>query len=144
VRNGRDQTFAGPPPLWFWHALAFRSATELVYIAEDGRAVLWDVRDDRLVHTLGDPGTFEGGHLAVSPDGRWLAAQDTAAAIAIVDLERGEIAFTFREERCPVWALAWGPDSRRLALGLSDGGLIVWDLHAVRKSLNELGLIVTP
>jgi WD40 repeat protein len=115
-----------------------------VYIAEDGRAVLWDVRDDRLVHTLGDPGTFEGGHLAVSPDGRWLAAQDTAAAIATVDLKRGEIAFTFREERCPVWALAWGPDSRRLALGLSDGGLIVWDLHAVRKSLNELGLIVTP
>ena len=111
-----------------------------MYIAEDGRGVVCDVRDDRLVRTLGDPGTFEGGHVAVSPDSLWLAAQRTATGIAIVDLDRGEIAFTFREEHCPVWALAWSRDSRRLALGLSDGGLVVWDLYAVRKSLTDLGL----
>jgi WD40 repeat protein len=140
VVRGQDREFSGPPPLGWWHALAFRSADELVYIAQDGRAVVWDVRTDHLVRALGEPGTFEGSHIAVSPDGRWLAAQDTAAAVAIVDLERGEVAYTFREERCPVKSMAWSPDSRRLAVGLSDGGVVVWDLHAVRKQLTDLGL----
>ena len=138
--RGQDREFSGPPSLDAWHALAFRSADELVYIAQDGRAVVWDVRGDRLVRPLGKPGTFEGGHIAVSPDGRWLAAQDTATAVAIADLERGEIAYTFREEHCPLKSMAWSPDSRRLALGLSDGGLVVWDLHAIRKQLADLGL----
>jgi serine/threonine protein kinase/WD40 repeat protein len=140
VPRGQDRKFSGPPSLDWWQALAFRSADEVVYIAQDGRAVVWDVRGDRLVRALGEPGTFEGSHIAVSPDGRWLAAQDTATAVAIADLERGEIAYTFREERCPVKSMAWSPDSRRLAVGLSDGGLVVWDLHAVRKQLADLGL----
>ncbi len=86
------------------------------------------------------PGTFEGFHIAVSPDGRWLAAEATPSSVAIVDLERGEIVFTFREERSPIWSLAWSPDARRLAVGLSDGGLVVWDFERVRALLAESGI----
>ena len=50
----------------------------------------------------------------------------------------GEIAWTFREERGPVWSLAFSPDGRRLAVGLSDGGLAVWNLDRFRALLDEV------
>ncbi len=136
----QELAFSGPELRLGWHGLAFRSPTELVYISRDGVAMIWDVVADRQVRTIGRAGTFEGFHVAASPDGRWLAAEATPASAAVVDLERGEVTFLFREERCPIWSLAWSPDARRLALGLSDGGLIVWDLDLVRTRLVEVGL----
>jgi WD40 repeat protein len=100
----------------------------------------WDVVADRRVRAIGRPGTFEAKYISVSPDGRRLAACRTPSSVAVVDLEQGEIAFTFREETSPVWSLAWSPDARRLAIGLSDGGLCVWDLHEVQSQLDKLGL----
>jgi WD40 repeat protein len=50
------------------------------------------------------------------------------------------LVFGLREERSPVWSHAWSPDERRLALGLADGGLCVWDLQVVLSRLDELGL----
>jgi serine/threonine protein kinase/WD40 repeat protein len=140
LAKDRPLPYSGPSLMFGWHALAFRSDRELVFIAGDGTAVVWDVVANRLVRTIGAPGQFEAYHSAVSGDGRWLAAQDTPTAVAVVDLQRGEIAFTFREERSPIWSLAWSPDARRLAVGLSDGGLVVWDLERVRTQLKAIGL----
>ncbi len=136
----QELAFSGPELRLGWHGLAFRSPTELVYISRDGVAIIWDVVGDRQVRAIGRAGTFEGFHVAVSRDGRWLAAEATPASAAVVDLKRGEVALMFREERCPIWSLAWSPDARRLAVGLSDGGLIVWDLDLVRTRLFELDL----
>ena len=129
VVRARALAFSGPPALLGWHSLGFCSPHDLVYISRDRVAVVWDITANRLARTIGRPGTFEGFHVAVSPDGRWLAAEVTPSSVAIVDLERGEIIFTFREERSPTWSLAWSPDARRLAVGLADGGLVVWDLE---------------
>jgi WD40 repeat protein len=49
---------------------------------------------------------------------------------------------TLPPETGDVWSLAWSPDGRRLAVGLSDGGLAVWDLDEVRARLAEFGLAV--
>ncbi len=132
VAQDRELPFSGPRLLFGWHSLAFCSPRELVYITSDRVAVVWDVIADRLIRTIGQPGTFEGFHIAVSPDGRWLAAEATPSSVAIVDLDLGEVVFTFREEKSPIWSLAWSPDARRLAVGLSDGGLVLWDLEQVR------------
>ncbi len=40
----------------------------------------------------------------------------------------------------PIWSLAWDPGGRRLALGLADGGLVIWNLPEVRAHLARLGL----
>jgi len=89
------------------------------------------------VKTIGAPGTF-GPCIAVSADARWAAAARTAERVALVDLERGEITWNFRGERSPVWSLAFSPDGRRLAVGLSDGGLAVWNLDRVRTLIDEV------
>jgi WD40 repeat protein len=138
--TSRGRPFSGPELLIGWHALAFRSDRELVYVTKDGTAVVWDVVADRRVRSIGRPGTFESNFIAVSPGGRWLAAEATPSSVAVADLERGEVAFAFREERSPIWSLAWSRDARRLAVGLSDGGLVVWDLDEVRTRLAAIGL----
>ena len=140
VAQDRELPFSGPRLLFGWHSLAFCSPRELVYITSDRVAVVWDVIADRLIRIIGQPGTFEGFHIAVSPDGRWLAAEATPSSVAIVDLDQGEVVFTFREEKSPIWSLAWSPDARRLAVGLSDGGLVLWDLEQVRARLAESGI----
>jgi WD40 repeat protein len=137
---GRDVPFPGPNAMLGWHGLAFRSARELVYIDGAGTVQVWDVAAGRKVRTVGSPGMFQSFHVAVSHDGRWLAAEATPWSVAVADLERGEVAFTFRAERSPIWSLGWSPDDRRLAVGLSDGGLAIWDLHGVRTLLAEPGL----
>jgi WD40 repeat protein len=137
LSRGRDVPFAGPTAMMGWHGLAFRSARELVYIGASGMAETWDVASGRKVRSVGAAGTFQSFHIAVSPDGRWLAAEATPWSVAVADLERGEVAFTFRAERSPVWSLGWSPDARRLAVGLSDGGLAIWDLREVRRLLAE-------
>src|SRR5262249_56285822 len=38
-----------------------------------------------------------------------------------------------------VWCLAWAPDGSKLAVGLSDGRVAVWDLEQVRARLAEFG-----
>ena len=30
-----------------------------------------------------------------------------------------------------IWALSWSPDGTRVAAGLTDGGVVVWDLEQV-------------
>ncbi len=140
VARARELEFSGPRALIGWHSLAFRSARDLVYISSDRVAVVWDAAANRMARTIGTPGRFEGSHIAVSPDGRWLAAEATPSSVAIADLERGEVIFTFRDERSPIWSLAWSPDARRLAVGLSDGGLVLWDLERVRAVLADAGI----
>ncbi len=140
VQAARSRACSGPELLFYWQALAFRSDRELVYVAQSGAAVVWDVVANRLVKTIGQPGAFQSYHVAVSGDGRTLAAEATPSSVAIADLERGEILYTLRAERSPIWSLALSPDAHRLALGLSDGGLVVWDLHQLNHELVKHGL----
>jgi hypothetical protein len=59
--------------------------------------------------------------------------------VVVCDLEAGGKPLRLPPEASDVWGLAWGPDGRRLALGLSDGGTAVWDIEAVRARLAEFG-----
>jgi WD40 repeat protein len=140
LAGARDMPFSGPDLMLGWHSLAFRSNRELLYTSASGQAEVWDVAANQRVRSIGAPGTFGSFHIAVSPDGRWLAAESTPWSVSIVDLNTGEIRFTLRPERNPIWSLAWSGDAQRLAVGLSDGGVAVWDLREVQRLLAELQL----
>jgi tetratricopeptide (TPR) repeat protein len=51
----------------------------------------------------------------------------------------GREVFTLPPEGSDIWCLAWAPDGKKLAVGLSDGGVAVWDLEQVRARLAEFG-----
>ena len=138
VQTGRAVPFSGPDLLYGFGSLGFRPGNELVYVAASGALQVWDVPGNKSVKTIGAPGTFRSFHIAVGADGRWAAAELSPERVALVDLEKGEITWNFRGERSPVWSLAFSPDGRRLAVGLSDGGLAIWNLDRVRTLVDEV------
>jgi WD40 repeat protein len=85
---------------------------------------------------------WDSAHFALSPDGRWVAGQDRADRMVIVDLAGKQELLRLPAEGGPMWALDWTPDGTRLAVGLADGGLAVWNLEQVRARLAEFGIAV--
>ena len=76
-----------------------------------------------------------------SPDGRWLATLDRACGPVIVyDFASGREWAALPPQAAEMWALSWSPDGTRLAAGLTDGGVVVWDLEQVRARLAEFGI----
>jgi WD40 repeat protein len=140
VAAGREVPFPGPPLRRGWHGLAFHGdGKHLLYVTAAGSTEAWDVTTGKRTFTLGRPGEFEGLGLAASPDGHWLATDPAPSAVTLWALDSGQ-RFDLPRERSAVWSLAWSRDHGRLAVGLADGGLVVWDLPEVRAQLARIGL----
>ena len=133
--------FRGPALFARWQSLGFlRDGRHLVMITQDRAAEVWDVDAGRRAFTLGEAGEFAKSHVALSPDGRWLAGDHTTSAVAVWDVERRRRLFVLPEERGPISHTTWSPDGTRLAIGMKDGRVILWDLPQVRAQLAGLGL----
>jgi serine/threonine protein kinase/WD40 repeat protein len=78
--------------------------------------------------------------VALSADGRWSAIVAPGQSVTIAELASGREVLTLPPEGSDVWCVAWSPDGTKLAVGLSDGGVAVWDLQQVRARLAEFGL----
>jgi WD40 repeat protein len=77
--------------------------------------------------------------VAVSADGRWAAVGGAGQGVTIADLTTGRDVLALPPEGADVWGLAWAPDGTKVAAGLSDGRVAVWDLGQVRARLAEFG-----
>jgi WD40 repeat protein len=78
--------------------------------------------------------------VALDPDGGRFATVGPSQGIVVGDLQGGKKLLSLPPEAADVWAVAWAPDGRRVAAGLSDGGVVVWHLEEVRARLKEFGL----
>jgi WD40 repeat protein len=79
--------------------------------------------------------------VSLSGAGRWAATAVPGMGIIIYDLAAGrEWLHLPPDGSGDIWGLAWSPDGARLAVGLSDGGVAIWELEAVRACLAELGI----
>jgi WD40 repeat protein len=80
--------------------------------------------------------------VAISSTGRWVATAVAGRGVAVYDLELGDEWLTLPPDRSDVWGLAWSPDGRHIAVGLSDGDIAIWNLEEVRSCLAPLGITV--
>ena len=121
---------------------------QLISAADDKVIRIWDVATGRTTRTLrGEIGEGAAGKiyaLAISPDGRWLAAagylSETATGdhpIRIYDLASGEIAALLQGHSGAVLSLAFSADGKLLASGSTDDTAIIWDV-AKRSKLHQL------
>lgn len=125
-----------------WHSLCFGPSGELALVNMASRVETWDIRDmtrGGRLHVQHKSPVFSGSSIAVNRKGL-LAGVTTPKSVSVLDLTERRLLYTFRQERGTVWALAWSPNGRQLAVGLSDGGLSIWDIGLVERELSALGL----
>ena len=61
-----------------------------------------------------------------------------------VEFQTGSQVFSLPQESGPIWSLAWSPDGERLAVGLADGGLAIWNVRRIQAQLAQIGLAWRP
>jgi len=100
---------------------------------------VWDWRAGKTVRTIrGQSGLGDEGKIyamAISPDGRWLAAggwfpgtREESDAIRLYDFKSGELKALLKGHSNVVNGLAFSPDSRHLISGgFTEGIVILWD-----------------
>jgi serine/threonine protein kinase/WD40 repeat protein len=132
LANGREIPFLGPPLDHGWHNLTFYPGRDhLTFGAARGRFETWDTGTTRRVSSVEG-----GGHVGASPDGRWLATTEPA----LWNSQTGARVFSLPQEKGSIWSLALGPDGERLAFGMADGGLAIWNVPRINAELARIGL----
>ena len=136
LENGREIPFLGPPLVFGWNNLAFYPDSDhLTFGTARGMVETWDTRTARRVSSFG-----RAGHQAASPNGLWLATEADPSTVTLWSSQTGSQVFTLPPESGPIWSLAWSPDGERLAVGLTDGGLVIWNVPRIQAELSRIGL----
>jgi eukaryotic-like serine/threonine-protein kinase len=131
--NGREIPFLGPP-LWSgWGGVAIYPDSDHLTFSNSGMIVeTWDRRSMRRVSTWG----ANGAGFTVSPDGRWVID----AARTIWSSETASRVFSLPQESGHVWRDVLSPDGERVAAGMADGGLVIWNVPKIQAQLAGIGL----
>jgi WD40 repeat protein/tetratricopeptide (TPR) repeat protein/tRNA A-37 threonylcarbamoyl transferase component Bud32 len=137
LAHGREIPFTGPPLLFGWHNLAFYPDSDhLTFGAANGMVETWNARTARRASTLAK----QGACVAASPDGRWFASGTELSTVTLWSSKTGSRVFSIPQESGLTWSLALNPDSERLAVGLADGGLAIWNVPKIQAQLTRIGL----
>jgi WD40 repeat protein/tRNA A-37 threonylcarbamoyl transferase component Bud32 len=131
-RGNVDQFLLNGLP-WSTASLGFDAAGERLTLVGMRGLVVLDWRTGAGVETV------PGLRISHSSNGRW-AAVASGRSISVCDRPSGAIVFTLPPEEAEVLSLAYSPDRRRLAVGLSNGGVVVWDVERVIKRFEMLRL----
>jgi WD40 repeat protein len=137
-----DVESAGPRLLQEWHSLAFfPDSQRLAFIGESNQAEVWRLPDSvrRFATDKAEP--FIASHIALNTKGgQWFAGKIAPTKVVIWNMLQQKRMFALRPEATEVISMNWSHDGRRLALGLHDGRVVVWDLERVNDELRPLGL----
>ncbi len=132
---------------------------QIVSASEDKTIRVWDLATGKTVRTIrGEVAPGQAGGIramALSPDGKWLAAGGTFTggnpgdfgAIRLYDFASGKLVALLRGHKNAVSGLAFSPDGRHLLSGSVDFTAILWDvapgrvLHRLRGHRDAISAV---
>jgi WD40 repeat protein/tRNA A-37 threonylcarbamoyl transferase component Bud32 len=140
---GTAQERSWPADIFPYLALSFLpDSKHLVCVNwKKGQVEVWDATTGQITTAFGKKDLLLGQtiHTALSPDGAWLAVGGSKA-VTVWDMNKRELVLTLPEERGTIWSLAWSPNKDLLAVGSSDGSLVIWSLAKIKTELSRIGL----
>lgn len=107
-----------------WNARFHDARPLLITSGDDGSVRVWDTERFELLHAWELKSTVRG--IAISPDGRRLAAGCRGGMIHMLDLEKFE-ALETQSQAGAIYGVAYSPDGRWLATVGSDTVVRLWD-----------------
>jgi len=86
-----------------------------------------------------DPAAPDAGvtSVAISPDGRFLAASSLDTLVRVWDVETGRLLDTLRGHKDSVYSVAFEPKGNMLVSGSLDKTLMMWDMFELRKAVDR-------
>jgi RNA polymerase sigma factor (sigma-70 family) len=107
----------------------------------DQKIRVWDVAKRRLlatVETKNAANTFGFGDVALSPDGKTLAAVTWGRALRLLDATTGKEQTPLEKQpKEDVFSLSFSPDGKTLAVNYNPTTVVLWDL-ATRKEIRRI------
>jgi serine/threonine protein kinase/WD40 repeat protein/tetratricopeptide (TPR) repeat protein len=128
----------------------------LAWTDHDFSICLWDLVNEREIPFMGPPLMSGWGDFAFYPDSDHLALHTakgmdetwdtrTARRVSSWGRKRGDLALSpysafSLPESGTLWSGALSPDRERVAVGLADGGLALWNIPGIQAQLAQIGL----
>ncbi|KAA5541772.1 protein kinase [Roseiconus nitratireducens] len=113
----------------------------VVYAAAiDGTIQAWDLDRGQVIQTLSDQETLSASRMALTDGGNLIAANVTPSTLGLFDVNAGTPLFRLADEGAAIGSVDWEPSGRRLAVGLSDGSVAIWDLSCTVRLIRTAGL----
>jgi WD40 repeat protein len=112
------------------YSLAFTPDGRSLAVMTEGRITVYELAGggERWRAEVRGVGNSSGSNetVAVSPDGRWLAAQNRSNGVRVWDAHTGQPAQELTGHRGGITSLAFAPDGRTLATGSWDTTVLIW------------------
>ena len=119
------------------YAVAFSTDGEHLLSSGDGNVEVWRVEDAKKIATMEVTRGDDVQCLAVSKDGRWIAAGTDEGEVYVWDAETREQVWSHREDTRDINAVDFSSDSTRLVSGSDNTKAAVFDI-ATRKRVQTL------
>jgi len=112
--------------------ITFDPPGKRVFVGCPNKGVLVGDIETGRIFRMPTPDKAPISHVAISPDNRLVATSDWSESVILWAFAPGEDPrrlATLTDKRLSAWSVAFSPDGRRLALGMSNGEIRLWDIE---------------
>ncbi|WP_182867452.1 serine/threonine-protein kinase [Stieleria mannarensis] len=110
-------------------------------VSASGALVQWDLENQQSEdQAIAELGRLSSPVIAIAPSSEIVAVQASHRNVRLLDLKTRSMMFDLADEHASINSITWDPTGYRLAIGLTDGSVAIWDLARISEQLAYAGL----